>query len=176
MWSSRRRLSASNSPSPIGLQPISHEIAGGGAGEGALAFGTPCAIWLAVARHRDRAGARSRCRATLDPAVPDRSLRVAWHSSCATTRAGSGPCNATVADAIDPVPVDFLRAQIKAELFAHHPGEEAAHRVLLPMGDAHNGGNRYSLRLAQHGEHASLFRPWPAFGRGASFGLRLARL
>src|SRR5262249_53212528 len=29
---------------------------------------------------------------------------------------------------------------------------------------------------AQHGEHASLFRPWPAFARGAGFGLHLARL
>src|SRR5262249_49937296 len=28
----------------------------------------------------------------------------------------------------------------------------------------------------EHGEHASLFRPWPAFARGASFGLRLACL
>src|SRR5262245_361451 len=87
--------------------------------------------------------------------------------------AGSGPCTST--DAIDPVPVDLLRAQIKAELLAHHASEEAAHRMLLPMGDAHNGGNRRPLRSAQHGEHASLFRPWPAFARGASFALRLAR-
>src|SRR5438876_5124487 len=87
--------------------------------------------------------------------------RVAWHSSCATTRgAGSGSCTA---DAIDPVTVDFLRAQIKAKLFAHHASEEAAHRVLLPMGDAHDGGNRRSLRSVKHGEHARLFRPWPAF-------------
>src|SRR5262245_55038384 len=48
--------------------------------------------------------------------------------------------------------------------------------MLLPLGRAHNGGNRPSLRPAQHGEHASLFRPWPAFARGASFVLRLARL
>jgi hypothetical protein len=36
-----------------------------------------------------------------------------------------------VDDAKDPVTVDFLRAQIKAELLADHPGEEAADRVLL---------------------------------------------
>src|SRR5262249_37837655 len=153
-----------------------YETAGGGAGEGALAFGTPYAISLAVPLHRDRADARSRCRATLDPAVPDRSPRVAWHSSCATTRgAESGLCTATVDDAIDPVTVDLLRAQFKAELFAHHASEEAADRVLLPMGRAHDGRNRRSLRPAQHGKHASLFRPWPAFARGAGFGLRLAR-
>jgi hypothetical protein len=63
-------------------------------------------------------------------------------------RAGSGLCAATVDDAIDPVAVDFLRAQIKAELLAHHASEEAAHRVLLPMGDAHNGRNGRSLRPA----------------------------
>src|SRR5262249_44653418 len=125
---------------------------------------TPYATGLAVARRRDRAGARSRCRATLDPAVPDRSPRVAWHSSCATTRGtGSGLCTATVDDAIDPVPVDLLRAQIKAKLLAHHASEEAAHRVLLPMGRAHDGGNRRPLRPPQHGKHASLFRPRPAF-------------
>jgi len=45
-----------------------------------------------------------------------------------------------------------------------------------PMGRAHDGGSRRSLRPVQHGEHASLFRPGPAFARGASFGLRLARL
>jgi hypothetical protein len=56
-----------------------------------------------------------------------------------------------VDDAIDPVPVDLLRAQIKAEPLAHHASEEAVHRVLLPMGDAHDGGNREfeSLRARQ---------------------------
>jgi hypothetical protein len=68
------------------------------------------------------------------------------------------------------------RAQIKAELFAHHASEEAAHRMLLPLGRAHDGRNRHPLRSTQHREHASLFRAWPAFARGASFGLRLARL
>src|SRR5438034_8548962 len=113
----------------------------------------------------------------LDPAMPDRSPRVAWHSSCTTTRgAGSRLCTAPMNDAIDPFAVDFLRAQIEAKLLADHASKEAAHRVLLPIGRAHDGRNRRSLRPAQHGEHASLFRPWPAFARGASFTLRLARL
>src|SRR5262245_60721866 len=97
------------------------------------------------------------------------------HSSCAMTRgAGSGSCTAT--DAIDPVTVDCLGAEIEAKLLAHHASEEAAHRVLLPMGDAHDGRNRRPLRPPQHGDHASLFRPWPAFARGTSFALRLSRL
>src|SRR5262249_54757125 len=164
-------------PEPIGLQPISQNMKQQVAGQvRGRSPGTPCAISLAVPLYRDRADARSRCRAPLRPAPPDRSPRVAWRSSCPTARgAGRKPCTATVSDAIDPVPVDLLRAQFKAELLAHHPSEEAAHRMLLPMGDAHDGRNRRSLRPAQHAEHASLFRPWPAFARGAGFGLRLAR-
>src|SRR5262249_40367391 len=162
---------------PLAADTPERETRGGGGGADAVAVRIRLANGFEAPRRRDRAGARSRWRAMLDPAVPDRSPRVAWHSSCAATRgAGSQPCSATVDDAIDPVPVDFLRAQIKAELLAHHPSEEAAHRMLLPMGDAHDGGNRCSLRPAYHGEHASLFRPWPAFARGASFGLSLARL
>ena len=65
-------------------------------------------------------------------------------------------------DTLDPLPGDFLRAQIKSELFAHHCSEEAADRVLLPMGRPHDGRNRRSLRPVQHGQHASLFRARPA--------------
>src|SRR5262249_26310808 len=54
-----------------------YETVGGGAGEGAIASGTPCAISLAVPLYRDRADARSRCRALLYPAPPDQSPRVA---------------------------------------------------------------------------------------------------
>src|SRR5262245_1934449 len=62
---------------------------------------------LAVPRRRDRADARSRCRAMLDPAPPDRSPRVPSRSSCATARAtGTGTCTAAVDDAIDAVTVD----------------------------------------------------------------------
>jgi len=52
----------------------------------------------------------------------------AWHgrSTGATTRgAESGLCTAT-GDAIDPLTVDLLRAQIKPKPFAHHASEEAA--------------------------------------------------
>src|SRR5229473_8515719 len=48
--------------------------------------------------------------------------------------------------------------------------------MLLPMGRAHDGGNRRSLWSAQHRKHASLFRTRPAVARRASFGLRLARM
>jgi len=89
--------------------------------------------------------------------------------------AGIGARTADVDDAIDPVTVDLLRAQIKAEPLAHHTSEEAADRMLLPMGRAHDGSNRRSLRSAQHREHASLFRPRPAVAPRAGFGLRLTQ-
>jgi hypothetical protein len=89
---------------------------------------------------------------------------------------GVGPCPAAVDDAIDSIIVDLLGLKIEAELFAHYASEEAADRVLLPMGGADDGSNRRSLRSAQHGQHASLFRALPAFARGASFALRLAQL
>jgi hypothetical protein len=77
---------------------------------------------------------------------------------------GANTCSRTAVldDAIDPIAVDFLRAQIEPEPLAHHGSEEAADRVLLPMGRAHDGSNRRSLRSAQHREHASLFRARPA--------------
>src|SRR6516225_6392519 len=151
--------------------------AGVGAGEAVLAAETPCAIWLAAPRHRDHADARSRCRATLCPGPPDRSPRAAWGSSGATMRtAGIEARTAAVDDAIDPVTVDLLRAQIKAEPLAHHTSEEAADRMLLPMGRANDGSNRRSLRSTQHREHASLFRARPAVAPRATFGLRLARM
>src|SRR6185503_19687797 len=138
-----------------------HETAGGGAGEAEPAAGMPCAIGPAVLRGRDRADARSRCRAPLHPAPPDRSPRVAWRSSCTTAR-GVGTGAAARDDAIDPITVaNLLRAQIEAELLANHPGEEAAHRVLLPLGRARDGGNRCSFRSAQQREDASLFRARP---------------
>src|SRR5438046_9067598 len=90
--------------------------------------------------------------------------------------AGIGARTAAVDDAIGPLPADFLRAQIEAKPFAHHTGEEAADGVLLPMGRAHDGSNRRSLRSAQHREHASLLRARSAIAPQASFGLRLARV
>src|SRR5690348_9799585 len=93
------------------------------------------------------ADARSRCRAPLDPAPPDRPPREAWPSSCGGAARGAGrrACTDAAGDAIDPVTVDLLRTQIEAERLAHHPGEEPSDRVLLPMGRAHNGSDRRSL-------------------------------
>src|SRR5260370_34095432 len=89
--------------------------------------------------------------------------------------AGIGARTAAVDDAIDPVTIDLLRGQIEAEPLAHHTSEEAADRMLLPMGRAHDGSNRRSLRSAQHREHSILFRARPAFADRARFGLRLTR-
>src|SRR5262249_9234172 len=165
-------------PEPIGLQPISQnmkqqvagQVRGRSPPERRVPFGSQF-LDIEIAQTRDLGVERLSIR--------HRGIdHHAWHgrSTGATTRgAESGLCTATVDDAIDPLTVDLLRAQFKAELFAHHASEEAANRMLLPIGGTHNGGNRCSLRPAQHGEHASLFRPWPAFARGASFSLRLAR-
>src|SRR5215467_402273 len=57
-----------------------YETAGGGAGEGALVFGTPCAISLAVPLHRDRADAR-------DP--PDESSKSAAGTATAKSQRAS---------------------------------------------------------------------------------------
>src|SRR5262249_25574215 len=165
-------------PEPIGLQPISQnmkqqvagQVRGRSPPERRVPFGSQF-LDIEIAQTRDLGVERLSIR--------HRGIdHHAWHgrSTGATTRgAESGLCTATVDDAIDPLTVDLLRTQFKAELLAHHASEEAANRMLLPTGDAHNGRNRCSLRPAQHGEHASLFRPWPAFARGASFSLRLAR-
>src|SRR5258708_12737623 len=88
---------------------------------------------------------------------------------------GIGTSPAAVDDAIDPVTIDLLRGQIEAEPLAHHTSEEAAHRMLLPMGRAHDGSNRRSLRPPQHREHSILFRARPPFADPSRFGLRLPR-
>src|SRR5438876_12192021 len=82
-------------------------------------------------RHRDRADARSRCRVTLHPPPLDRSPRAVWRSGSATMRtAGIGARTAAVDDAIGPVTVDFLRAQIEDKPLAHR----LARVVLLASG------------------------------------------
>jgi hypothetical protein len=43
------------------------------------------------------------------------------------------------------------------QLLAHHACEEAAHRVLLPPGDFHDGRDRRSLGATQHCNHLGLF-------------------
>src|SRR5437588_10319730 len=95
----------------------------------------------------------------------------------------TGACStARIDDPIDAGIADFLRGQIEAELLAHHPGEEPAHRVLLPTGCRHDGGDGGSLGTSQHGDHLSLLRGRPAvpllrrafFGRTGLAGRRLS--
>src|SRR5262249_49732459 len=143
---------------------------------GARRLNTVCHLARSASTSRPRRRAISLSSDSRSGTVGSITTR-GMHSSCATTRgAGGGPCTSTEDDTIDPVTVHLLRAQSASQLLAHYPGKEASDRVLLPMGRAHDGGNRHPLRLAQHGEHASLFRPWPVFARGARFGLRLAGL
>ena len=65
-------------------------------------------------------------------------------------------------DAINPLTVALLRAKIETELLAHHTGEKATYRMLLPMGRSHDGGNGRSFRSVQHRQHPSLLRARPA--------------
>src|SRR3974377_1003267 len=41
---------------------------------------------------------------------------------------------------VDPGVVNLLRTELELEAFAHHAGEEATHRVLLPAGGLHHCG------------------------------------
>jgi Glycogen debranching enzyme N terminal len=45
------------------------------------------------------------------------------------------------------------------ELLAHHPGQEAAHRMRLPAGRLHNGRNGRATRPVQQRQHHSLLGP-----------------
>src|SRR5260370_9222691 len=97
-------------------------------------------------------------------------------SSGASARTvGARTRTAGVDDTVGPVTVDFLRVEIEAEFLAHHTREEAADRVLLPMGGAHDGSNRRTLRAGQHREHPGLFQARPAFAERHRFGLLLSR-
>ena len=99
-------------------------------------------------------------------------------------RVNDGACStARIDDPIDASIADFLRGEIETELLAHHPGEEPAHRVLLPISCRHDGGDGRALGASQHGDHLSLLRvrpdapPLPRvfFGRTVPAGRRLSR-
>ncbi len=91
------------------------KTAGGGAGEGVLAARTPCAIWLAVPRHRDRVDARSRCRATLYPASPGGSPRAARRPGGANEADGGGALRGAISSTY-PEPANHFVARFLADL------------------------------------------------------------
>ena len=57
---------------------------------------------------------------------------------------------------IDAFAVGLLGRQRQAELLAHNTGKEAAHRVLLPTGRLHDGGDRRTCRPSKQGEDGFL--------------------
>src|SRR5258705_12557997 len=59
---------------------------------------------------------------------------------------------------IHALAVGLLGLQPKPQLLARHGGKKAAHRVRLPAGGAHDGGNRGAIRSAQERKHPRLFR------------------
>jgi hypothetical protein len=64
-----------------------------------------------------------------------------------------------VDDAIDPMTVEFLGLKIEAEPLAHHASEEAANRVLLPMGRADDGSYRRSSGRPSIASTRACFEP-----------------
>ena len=52
---------------------------------------------------------------------------------------------ASMDDAIDPLTVALLRAKVEPEFLAHHTGEKATYRMVLPMGRPHDGGKGRSF-------------------------------
>ena len=52
---------------------------------------------------------------------------------------------------------DLLGNQVQLELLFDYASEEAAHRVLLPVGGVHDCCDGGALRLLQHLQHSRLF-------------------
>src|SRR5450759_3108085 len=61
-------------------------------------------------------------------------------------------------DAIDSLRASFFGHERQAEPLAHHACEEAADRVLLPIGRLHDGHDGCALPALQHLDDAGLFR------------------
>jgi hypothetical protein len=126
-----------------------------------------------------RASARSRPRASYGPAAPDRSSRAASisRSALGLARGRSAPIRARYL--VDAIAVDPLRAKLELESLAHNTGKKAAHRMLLPSRDFHDGSERCALRLPQHAKDGLLFSAAAGWTRNAvtlrrSFGANLA--
>src|ERR1700678_2742996 len=65
-------------------------------------------------------------------------------------------------DAVNPVTTILFGHQRQAELFAYHPGKEAADRVGLPAGCLHDRRDGCTLLAAEHLDHPGLLRSPPA--------------
>src|SRR5262249_26284178 len=150
-------------PEPIGLQPISQnmkqQVAGQVRGRSPSERRVPSRSpfpYTETAQTRDLG---------IEPlSIRHRGIdHHAWHgrsTGAAARAAGLGANTAAMDDAIDPLTATgFLRTQFKVELFAHHPSEEAAHRMLLPTVRTHDGRNRPPLRAAPPRAHPTFSPP-----------------
>jgi len=72
-----------------------------------------------------------------------------WSHDCAAVSAR---------DLVDPIAVHLIRGELQLQTLAHHSGEKTAHRMLLPSGRFHDGGNRCACRRLQHRDDARLLR------------------
>ena len=130
----------------VGLQPVGQNAKQQMAGQvrGRLASRIRCANGCEAHRRRDRASARSR-RRVCSAVRQGRTDPDARHGALRATGAWSGKrraCRCRRCNPVDPGPIHLLRAKLELEPLAHHAGQEATHRVLLPAGRLHHGGNR----------------------------------
>src|SRR6266540_2598067 len=132
-----------------------------------------CAIGCEAGRGRATARGRSRPRSPRDRVVgePSRSRHLATRLAPALRRGFPGD------DAIDPLLAGLLGHKVEAEFLAHHPGEEAADRMLLPTGRLYDGRNGCPLRPSEQFNDLVLLRVRVSFSRSrlAGSSLRLAR-
>src|SRR6266511_1617384 len=113
---------------------------------------TPAAT--AAATHRAAANGRDRSRPRSRPAL-------ASAAASSGARLGRGGVRLDCAwlaasDPVDTAAVGLLGGKLEPELLAHHAGKEPPHRVRLPAGGFHDGGDRGPVRPAQQPQHPRL--------------------
>src|SRR5215469_1714419 len=103
-----------------------------------------------MSRSRSRAISTSRAsRSGSAGPILTRVIESGWLASAAAFFAR---------DLIDPVAVHLVRGKLKFQTLAHYAGKKAAHRMLLPSGRFHDGGDRCARRRLQHRNDARLLR------------------
>jgi len=66
-------------------------------------------------------------------------------------------------DPVEAVTIDLLAFERQTELFADHPGKEAANRMLLPAGCLHDRRDSRAIRTLEQGEDLLLLSPASRF-------------
>lgn len=69
-------------------------------------------------------------------------------------------------DAVDPIAFALFGFQRQAELLADHPGQEAADRMLLPLGDLHDLGDGRAMGPLEQAKNLLLLGAEPCLSFG----------